>query len=268
MNNALQDSQTQEVYELMASHFNIGELKSIFYEFSIDPESVPQPATKQDYIRHILYFFASRNIQQELLNKLARLRPRVFWPKSFSIPEIVDSSMRLGQISVGTFIREQNVNINLKETHYYPKPKNSSRSRTSQRKTTNKTEIDLYNKIFFHTKKYVLLMMFLFILLPTTMSVTLYYNIDLWESFGLLLIIGYIVLAYGICTLVFRIVYGKVSKYTNFYQLSVSNRERIKGSLLNRSWGNHFWNISCRLMIAFLLETNKIRANQRKKFKS
>lgn len=273
MSSMSQDPDTQKMYELIMKYFDLNDLRELYFSLGIDWEGVPQPAIKSQYVWHLLRFVGSNQDQDLLLSKLVKLRPRLFWPKTFSIPVAVQSatspgSINTGSINIGTFIGRQDVNINLPRTATPRKATNNKRSRASRPSKTSQVELELFNNFFASTRLYVFITVIIFLLLPVSASLWILLNEQIWQGDGLLLSFIFLGLIFFMVVipykLMFTSIYSKVSRQTSFYQLDVSSRHRAKGMLQNRNWGNGFWNFTCRFFIGVFLQPNKNKANKLK----
>ncbi len=268
MSSMSQDPDTQKMHEMIMKYFDLNDLRELYFSLGIDWEGVPQPANKPQYVRYLLRFVGSNQDQDLLLSKLAKLRPRLFWPKTFSIPVAAQSTASPGSISIGTVIGRQNVNINVTQvppTPRLPKPIRRRQKESRNQTKTSKTEVDLFNEIFVYTKMYVFLALIIFIIFPIALGVWIYLNKDIWQIDGLLffLLLLFVFSALVIMyKLAFRMIYNKVLKFTDFYQINVNSRSKIKGNLQNRHWGSIFWNLMCKFFIELFLQPNKNKANK------
>ncbi|MCP4420652.1 MAG: hypothetical protein GY805_28935 [Chloroflexi bacterium] len=262
MNKASQDSNAQELFKLMMHTFNLGDLRVLFFDLKVDWEGVPQPATRQDYILYLLHFFASRQQQTILIRKLKKTRSRVNWPKTYNFPTKIDAP-DTHNIKIGKYIRnQQNVNITvnqLRQRRPYNKQNKAERIKD--------VEQDLFEKIFKHTRKFVIILIFvpLFIFV-----VPLLFIGSSKETFDIVVLIA-IPLSFVAFIFppkaAFSYIYDQIKKTTSFYDLTVNHRDRVKGKLLKRQWGNKFWDFACRSFIRFFLQTNKNKANKISKIK-
>ncbi len=276
MSSMSQDPDTQKMYELIMKYFDLNDLRELYFSLGIDWEGVPQPAIKSQYVWHLLRFVGSNQDQDLLLSKLVKLRPRLFWPKTFSIPIAVQSttspgSISAGSINIGTFIGRQDVNINLPRTATPRKATNNKRSRASHQSKTSQAESELFNNIFASTRLFVFISVIIFLLLPVSTGLWILLNEQIWQGDGLLLFFIFLGLIFVVFflpfKLIFRFFYSKISRHTNFYRLDVSSRHRVKGMLQNRNWGNRFWNFTCRFFIGVFLQPDKNKANKTSKLK-
>lgn len=241
----------------MVRHFNLGELKSIFYEFGIDPENVPQPATKQDYVWYLMHFFEIQQQQTAFIAKLAESRPRVEWPSTYSI-SVEMYTHDTHHIKIGEYIRNQNVNIVVNQ------PNSSMRRLYKHNKAEqiNWVEQVLFEKIFRHAKKFVIILIFAPLFILTIPVFFLGSDKGTYDMVVLITVLSSPFVFILLFKVIFAAIYGQVRKTTDFYDLSVNHRERVKGKLQNRRWGNKFWNFACKSFIEFFLQTNKNNANR------
>ena len=125
-------------------------------------------------------------------------------------------------------------------------------------------EADIYEKVFKHTPK---LMWFLLSLVLSSLIGLMgayYFKKDFWADHGSLLVFAVVLGVIAVFPIIFTLVYKYLRSSTEYYDLRVNDRMKIKKSLQQRAWGNKLSSLFCYILIGLLLETNLHQANRRK----
>ncbi|MCB8967432.1 MAG: hypothetical protein H6660_11115 [Ardenticatenaceae bacterium] len=69
------------LYELLATHFNLEELKSLCYDLRVEYENLPGEQTRLGRARELVRLIERQGRLSDLLNRAAALRSHVDWQR-------------------------------------------------------------------------------------------------------------------------------------------------------------------------------------------
>ena len=262
VNDKKQDyARTRKILILMVQSFDQSELDRLYFELGVDTDSLPKTANKQDYIIYLISHFARRNRQKELIIKLREKRPRLNWPETYTLPIATNHPKTQKSVQIGQYIQQ---NINLHTT--VQTSKNVVYHKDS-RLSPQRIAKDLYNKAFKYAPKigwFILIIILLFVLVFIYLY---FFNKQIFFDFGLIILIGIIIILFIIDKFIFSFLFNQVEK-TDFYNLKrITRRKEVKRQLQGRKdWGGKASNWICPIVVRFWLEPDKNRANKRKIF--
>ncbi len=245
------------LYQLMRHVFDIDELKELYFELGIDKDNVSQSANKAEYTRYLIRSIAREHRQTELLTLVKRKRPGHKWPDDYLLVEEQDdnflastplSNYNIENVTIYT-ISSPSFNSAKQARNKYPKDKLNQ---------LKEIEEDVYNKFLIHTPKYVY---FLTVVGLTNLFVCII--IKEIEYLGLGIFVSLAIWMFGL-RVMFSKTHTKIRKSTNYYDLSVTDREKIKHRYETRNWGNWYLNFGCKFLIKYLIETDLNRARKKR----
>ena len=243
MNGDLQDTRAIQVHTMMMESFGESDLRSLYFQLSVDIDAVPKPANKHDYIEYLMRHMFFHRRQQALTTLLKNLRPHLDWPVTYFLPVAIPE-------------REA-----AKPQRRKSRPQNNHVP--SKDEKLQKISEDLYRSVFKLTPIAMWLVLFLILFMGIALPVLHFTQ----QGFGIEFDLIVIVLMGMFLLILYSISFSWLKNYlrssTPFYSLPVTDRMRVRRLLQGRPWGNKVTNFFCRILIRLYLVPNLHDANKR-----